>query len=92
VFVCSDEDSAREFCRAADPVVTACHSYAGEYPGEWDYAGRARMFFVAERSIHEESLEAYVPPRLPPEVRVAQADGDRRVAGCQRRLASPLPA
>ena len=26
VFVCRDEESAREFCRAADPVVTACHS------------------------------------------------------------------
>ena len=33
VFVCRDEDSAREFCRAADPVVRACHSYTGEYRG-----------------------------------------------------------
>jgi hypothetical protein len=64
-------------------VVTACHSYAGEYPGEWDYAGRERMFFVAERAIHEGSLAAYALPRLPPEVRVVQADGDRRAAGCQ---------
>jgi hypothetical protein len=30
----------------------------GRYPGEWDYAGRERMFFAAERSIHEGSLEA----------------------------------
>jgi hypothetical protein len=59
VFVRRDEESAREFCRAADPVVTACHSYAGEYPGEWDHAGRERMFFVAERAIHEGSLQAY---------------------------------
>jgi hypothetical protein len=51
------------------------HSYAGEYPGEWDYAGRERMFFVAERAIHEGSLEAYALPQLPPEVRVAQAAG-----------------
>ncbi len=79
-------DSAREFCRAADPVVTACHSYAGEYPGEWDYAGRDRMFFVAERAIHEGSLEAYALPQLPPEVRAAAADGDRRAAGCQPRV------
>jgi hypothetical protein len=90
VFVCRDEDSAREFCRAADPVVTACHSYAGEYPGEWDYAGRERMFFVAERAIHEGSLDAYALPLLPPEVRVAQADGDRKAAGCQPRLVTPL--
>jgi Replication-relaxation len=86
VFVCRDDESAREFCRAADPVVTACHSYAGEYPGEWEYAGRERMFFAAERAIHEGSLAAYALPRLPPEVRVAQADGDRRAAACQPRL------
>jgi hypothetical protein len=92
VFVCRDEHSAREFCRAADPVATACHSYAGEYPGEWDYAGRERMFFVAERAIHESSLEAYALPQLPPEVRVAQADGDRRAAGCQPRVVSVLPS
>jgi hypothetical protein len=85
VFVCRDEDSAREFGRAADPVVTACHSYAGEYPGEWDYAGRERMFFAAERAIHERSLEAYGLPRLPPEVRVAQADGHRGAAACRPR-------
>jgi hypothetical protein len=90
MFVCRDEDSASEFCRAADPVVTACHSYAGEYPGEWDYAGRERMFFVAERAIHEARLDAYAMPRLPPEVRVAQADGDRRAAGCQPRAVSVL--
>jgi hypothetical protein len=90
VFVCRDEDSAREFCRAADPVVTACHSYAGEYPGEWDYAARERMFFVAERAIHERRLDAYALPQLPPEVRVAQADGDRRAAGCQPRAVQVL--
>jgi hypothetical protein len=90
VFVCRDDDSAREFCRAADPVVTACHSYAGEYPGEWDYAGRERMFFCAERAIHEGSLEAYALPRLPPEVRVARADGDRRAAGCQPQAVTIL--
>jgi hypothetical protein len=90
VFVCRDEDSAREFCRAADPVLTACHSYAGEYPGEWDYAGRERMFFVAERAIHGGSLGAYALPQLPPEVRVMQADGDRRAAGRQPRLVALL--
>jgi hypothetical protein len=72
-------------------VVTACHSYAGEYPGEWDCAGRERMFFVAERAIHAGSLEAYALPRLPPEVRVAHADGDRRAAGCQPRDVGLLP-
>ena len=85
--------------RTADPVASdaadghsaaACHSYAGEYLGEWDYAGRERMFFVAERAIHEGSLETYALPQLPPEVRVAQADGDRRAAGCQPRTVGLL--
>jgi hypothetical protein len=49
------------------------------------------MFFVAERAIHAGSLEAYALPRLPPEVRVAHADGDRRAAGCQPRDVGLLP-
>ena len=52
-------------------------------PGEWDYAGRERMFFVAERAIHQGSLEANALTRPPPDVRVAQADGDGTAAGCQ---------
>jgi hypothetical protein len=43
------------------------------------------MFFAAERAIHEGSLEAYGLPPLPPEVRVVEADGDRRAAWCQPR-------
>ena len=30
-FVCRDQANAKEFCRAADPVVTAGHAYGGEY-------------------------------------------------------------
>jgi hypothetical protein len=48
------------------------------------------MVFVAEWAVHEGSLEAHVLPHLPPEVRVAQTDGDRRVAGCQRRIVNVL--
>ena len=40
VFVCRDQANAKEFCRAADPVVTAGHAYGGEYASEWDYPGR----------------------------------------------------
>jgi hypothetical protein len=49
----------------------------GAYPGEWEYAGRERIFFVAERAIHERSLQAYALPQLPPEVRVAQTAAAR---------------
>jgi hypothetical protein len=50
------------------------------------------MFFVAERAIHEGTLQAYAPARLPPEVRVAQADRDRTVAGWQPRTVTVLPS
>ena len=41
VFICRDQANAKEFCRAADPVVTAAHAYGGEYPAEWPYPARA---------------------------------------------------
>jgi hypothetical protein len=31
------------------------HSYAGEYPGEWDHAGRERMFNVVSVLNHRGS-------------------------------------
>jgi hypothetical protein len=76
---------------ARDLVVTACHSYAGEYPGEWDYAGRERMFFVAERAIHQGSLEAYALPQLPPEAGCAGRRGPAG-GGVQPRVVCVLPS
>ena len=82
VFVCRDQANAKEFCRAADPVVTAGHAYGGEYASEWDYPGRQRMLFVAERDVHEGRMAGYTLPSLPPEVRVAAA------ANAQQRRAT----
>jgi hypothetical protein len=76
VFVCRDRARARECARAADHVLTACRAYAGEYPADWEYPGRARVLFAAERDVHEGLLLAYGVPRLPPDVRVAVAHGD----------------
>jgi hypothetical protein len=73
----SRRGSARDYCSAAEAVVTACYSY---------YFGRERMFLAADQAIHRASLEAHALPRLPPEVRVAQADGDWRAAGGQPRV------
>ena len=67
-------------------MVTACHSYAGEYPGERDHAARERMFFAAEGAIHEGLLEAYALAHLPPEAGVTQTDGDRRTATASTRM------
>jgi hypothetical protein len=76
VFVCRDRARARECARAADAVLCACRAYAGEYPRDWEYPGRERTLFVAERDLHEGLMRAYGVPRLPPEVRVSAAHGD----------------
>ena len=91
VFICRDQSNAKEFCRAADPVVTSAHAYGGEWCGEWPHPARERMFFVAERQVHEGRLIGYALPALPPEVRVEQADGDPKARGCHPRLRPVLP-
>jgi hypothetical protein len=78
VFVCRDRPRARECARRADSVLRACRAYAGEYPLEWEYPGRERVLFVAERDAHEGFLRGYGVPRLPPQVRVSAAHGDPR--------------
>jgi len=87
VFVCRDRARARECARRADLVLRGCRAYAGEYPFDWDYPGRERILFAAERDIHEGLLRAYGVPSLPPEVRVVAAKGDPRASA-----ATCLPA
>ncbi len=78
VFVCRDRTRARECARSADGLLCACRAYAGEYPLEWEYPGRERIVFVAERDAHEGLLDGFGIPRVPPEVRVGAAHGDPR--------------
>jgi hypothetical protein len=78
VFLCRDRLRARECARRADHALRACRAYAGEYPSDWEYPGRAAIVFASERDAHEELLLAYGVPRLPPEVRAAAAGGDPR--------------
>jgi hypothetical protein len=76
VFACRDRARARELTRRADALLCACRAYPGEYPFDWEYPGRERMLFAAERDVHEGSLAAYGVPRLPPAARVSAARGD----------------
>jgi hypothetical protein len=78
VFVCRDRARARECARTADALLSACRAYAGEYPADWEYPGRGRILFAAERDVHRGSLHAYGVPHLPPQVRVSVAHGDPR--------------
>jgi hypothetical protein len=78
VFVCRDSSRARDCARQADRVLTACRAYAGEYPKDWEYPGRKRILFVAERDAHEGLLRGWCVPGLPPEVRTAAMGGDPR--------------
>jgi hypothetical protein len=76
VFLCRSRQRARECARTADVALRACRAYAGEYPFDWDYPGREQILFVAERDAHDGVLAAYAVSRLPPAVRVANANGD----------------
>ncbi len=78
VFVCRDRARARDCARRADSALKACRAYAGEYPFDWEYPGRERILFAAERDMHEGLTGAYGVPTLPPEVRVSAAHGDPR--------------
>ncbi len=78
VFVCRDRSRARECARRADKVLTASRAYAGEYPQDWEYPGRANILFAAERDAHEAVLRGWVVAALPPEVRIAATHGDPR--------------
>jgi DNA-binding transcriptional ArsR family regulator len=81
VFVCRDRRRARESAQRADLVMRACRAYAGEYPFDWEYPGRERVLFVAERDMHEGMRRAYGVRRLPPSARVAEAHGDPQAGG-----------
>lgn len=72
VFVCRDRARARRCAIAADPILCACRAYAGEYPLAWDYPGRRRILFAAERDAHDGLLGAYRVARLPPAIRATE--------------------
>jgi len=91
VFVCRDRPRARECARRADHLLSACRAYAGEYPADWDYPGRARILFVSERDAHDGLARAYGVPPLPPDVRIAVAHGDPRAGAATAQPREILP-
>jgi hypothetical protein len=92
VFVCRDRARARAIARSADRLLRACRAYPGEYPYDWEYRGRTAIAFVAERDMHERVPLAYTVPLLPPEVRVAAANGDPRAGESTVEQREILPA
>lgn len=80
VFVCRDRSRARRCAELADSALRACRAYAGEYPSNWEYVGRARILFAAERDLHEGLVRAYGVPPLPPAVRTTAHGGDPAAA------------
>jgi hypothetical protein len=60
----------------ADALLGACRACPGEPPAQWEYPGRERIVFAAERDAHVGSLSAYAVTRLPPAVRAGVAGGD----------------
>jgi hypothetical protein len=72
VFVCADAAAATAAARLADATLTASQAYPGEDPRDWPRPGRQRIFFVAERDVHEGRLQALRVPALPPRLRAAR--------------------
>jgi hypothetical protein len=70
VFVCADSASAAAAVRLADATLTASQAYPGEDPRDWPRPGRERIFFVAERDLHEGRLQGLRVAALPPDLRV----------------------
>ena len=89
VFVCRDRPRARRCAERADFALRACRAYAGEYPSDWQYPGRERIRFAAERDLHAGALAAYRVLPLPPEVR-ARVSGAGPHASEARALACSL--
>jgi Replication-relaxation len=73
IFVCRDRSRARECARRADGLLSASRAYAGERPGEWQYPGRERILFAAERDVHERLLGAYALQAIPPQIRASES-------------------
>ncbi|HEX5224827.1 MAG TPA: replication-relaxation family protein [Solirubrobacteraceae bacterium] len=94
VFLCRDRDRARELAHDADAVLGACRAYPGDYPYNWEYPGRERIVFAAERDAHEGSLAAFCVPVLPPRARELAARGEPdaarpRVEACEISSSAP---
>jgi hypothetical protein len=71
VFVCSDSASVAAAARLADATLIASQAYPGEDPRDWPRPGRERVFFVAERDLHEGRLHGLRVAALPPDLRAA---------------------
>lgn len=67
VFVCTDEAHANGFMEGADRQVTGRVANPSAPEASWPYPARQRMFFAAERDVHEGSLRAWKLQPEPPE-------------------------
>ncbi len=76
VFLCRDRKRARAAARRADGLLLASRAYAGDYPAAWQYPGRERILFAAERDLHEGQLGAYGVEPLPPQARVGPSQSE----------------
>jgi hypothetical protein len=69
LFVCEDEEQALAFLRTADTEMTGHLSVLRTPEEQWEYPGRAQMFFACERDAHHGELRCWRLPSLPPQVR-----------------------
>jgi hypothetical protein len=71
IFVFPDEPMALAVAKLADALVRGRIASLEDRQTHWPYPGRKRMFFCAERDVHEGSLQALMLPELPAAARRA---------------------
>lgn len=90
VFICRDRSRARDCARQADRLLLASRAYAGEQPERWEYTGRQRIVFVAERDVHEGLLDGYAAPSIPPHLAAGAGASSSRWQGVEARSIAAL--
>jgi Replication-relaxation len=69
LFVCTTEEMAIAYARAADHTLKGSIGVTGSPPQDRYYPGRDHLFFAVERDIHDGDLAALALPQWPPELR-----------------------
>jgi hypothetical protein len=85
LFVCTTEDMAMAYVRAADSTLKGSIGVTGSPPHERYYPARDHLFFAVERDIHDGDLAALALPQWPPELR-ENLDGTDELSVSRVRL------
>jgi hypothetical protein len=85
LFVCTSDEMAMSYARAADHTLKGSIGVTGSPPQDRYYPARDHMFFAVEQDIHDGDLAALALPQWPPELR-ENLDGTDELSVSRVRL------